>query len=334
MKKDEENIIKVKLNLKEIEDKKEENEEKNEKKTEKFEKFDSEQYIDINSPQLIQEIIHLRPRMPKDRTTENNIIKPLYSLNEKLFQILQNGNNIDDDIDVANFNPYLQEKMRKNNLLKLDFKEICIDNNYLNTQLKQYKDLEQIISDYSNKDSQSQTENLELKKMFLVKHPLISLFKEKIDVKKIEEDLYNKYQNKMKDNTNYIYQNNNLEQIHQNLVNHRINNNDNSDDDYQENSMIEPDFSNEEGPEEEENYSDNSDNSNMSIELIDNHNINANVEQNHNNNNDNNNANNANNENNNNNNNNNNDHNNNNNNQNINVNNSNDSNSDDEDLLY
>jgi hypothetical protein len=316
MKINEENKLEVIKNQEKIKDKKEENEEKNDKKAEKLEKFDSEQYISVNSPKLIQEILHLSARMPEDRTTENNIIKSLYSVNEKILPILQSGSNIDDDIDVTNFNPYLQEKMRKNNLLKLNFKEISIDNNYLNTKLKQYKDLEQIISDYSNKDSQLQTENLEQKKMFLIKHPLISLFKEKIDLKKIEKDLYNEYQNKMKDNTKYKYQ------AILNLQNdNHLNNNDNNDNDYQDNSIIESysNNSNEEDQEEEEyNFDNSDDNSNMSLELIDNHIINANAEQNHNNNNDNNNANNENNNNNDTNNNNN------NNNQNINDNNSSD----------
>jgi hypothetical protein len=317
MKINEENKLEVIKNQEKIKDKKEENEEKNDKKTEKLEKFDSEQYISVNSPKLIQEILHLSARMPEDRTTENNIIKSLYSVNEKILPILQSGSNIDDDIDVTNFNPYLQEKMRKNNLLKLNFKEISIDNNYLNTKLKQYKDLEKIISDYI-KDSQSQTENFEQKKMFLIKHPLISLFKEKIDLKKIEEDLYNEYQNKMKDNTKYKYQ----EILNLQNDNH-LNNNDNNDNDYQDNSIIESysNNSNEEDQEEEEyNFDNSDDNSNMSLEPIDNHIINANAEQNHNDNNDNNNANNENNNNNNNDTNNNN----NNNNQNINDNNSSD----------
>ena len=156
---------------------------------------------------------------------ENNIIKSLNSLNETLLLILDDSNNFTDDLDATNFNPYLQAKKRKDNIFKLNFKENCIDNNYLITKIKEYKEVEQLISDSNKDDSEMQKMNIEQKKMFLVKHPLISLFREKIDVKKIEEEFYNKYQNKMQDHTDYEIPNTNAQSRQNDMRNININQN-------------------------------------------------------------------------------------------------------------
>ena len=261
----------------------------------KEEKLGTAQFKDINSPHLIQNILHLTTHSSQTGLElENNTVKSLFSFNESILPILDN-----DDIDIDSFNPYLQTQIIKNNLYNVNFETVNKKNSFLNKKIKQYNELKQKVSEYNNKliakkmEENDNNKNLEEKKkeelsnkLFLSQHPLISLFEETINIKQIKEELYKEYQNKKKDNTNYKYasflQNSNLANLHQIILNQNENDDEDEGEFYQDNV--------EEEQEEDiaGNYSDDSYNSNMSVGINENidylHDNNA-IENNNNNNN-------------------------------------------------
>jgi len=261
----------------------------------KEEKLETAQFEDINSPHLIQNILHLTTHsFQTGLELENNTVKSLFSFNESILPILDN-----DDIDIDSFNPYLQTQIIKNNLYNVNFETVNKKNSFLNKKIKQYNELKQKVSEYNNKliakkmEENDNNKNLEEKKkeelsnkLFLSQHPLISLFEETINIKQIKEELYKEYQNKKKDNTNYKYasflQNSNLANLQQIILNQNENDDEDEGEFYQDNV--------EEEQEEDiaGNYSDDSYNSNMSVGINENidylHDNNA-IENNNNNNN-------------------------------------------------
>ena len=109
------------------------------KKNKIYEKEKTENNIneDINSPQLIQQMLHFDNLNKNTKKTQilNNTIKNLTSLNNIILQVLDNNN------EDNNINPYIEFSKQKNNIYKLNFD----DNNYkqkeLNNIIEQYKEL-------------------------------------------------------------------------------------------------------------------------------------------------------------------------------------------------
>ena len=201
---------------------------------------DKEIFENINSPKIIQEILQISTSSNQiGLQLENNIIKSLSSFNEIVLSIIDND---DKDINEYNFNPFVLSQNKRNNLYNLNFEEINFNNDFLNKQMNQYNELKQKLKEYKElknnkeikeklsdekieennnenkaKDEEKKNElNKDIinKKLFLVGHPLNSLFEDEINFKDIKNEIENEYLNKMKDNTNYKYvipqQNNNL----------------------------------------------------------------------------------------------------------------------------
>ena len=189
-----------------------ENELPEEKKENKNDKEDDiiteEKFENINSPQLIQNILHLSTNSSKiGLDLENNIIKSLMSINDLMSPILLDNKNEENDIAInSNFNPFLHVLNKKNDLHKLNFEELNVKNNFLNKKIKQYNELKQKISDFKNdKNKELNDKEKMYQKLFLVQHPLINIFDDEINVKDIKNELHKEYLNKMENHTEYKY---------------------------------------------------------------------------------------------------------------------------------
>ena len=179
--------------------------EKNQKELKNFE--------NINSPKLIQDILHLSSQsLQNGFELHNNLIRSLYSFNDTITTIM------DDDFseDNINFNPSIIFLKKRNKLNMMNFPQINSDNNFLLNKINQYNDLKQKISEFKsleNKKNEKENNNEEEVKeenkeefnlkLFLSNHPLINLFKDEIDIKKLKEEIQARYLKKMKDNTDY-----------------------------------------------------------------------------------------------------------------------------------
>ena len=236
-------------------------------------KIFTETFENINSPHIIQDILHLSIESSQiELELQNNTIKSLLSINENLLPILDN------DYNEENFNPFILSQNKKSDLYRLNFEKINITNTKLNEKIGQYNELSQKINEFKknkvnnnyklnvdnleeNKKSKKKLENQKKeeigKKLFLIQHPLISLFKEKIKINELKNEIKNEYLNKMKDNTNYKYlppQNNNplgaplpLLLDDENIVDEELDNdnnednedNEDNDDDFNEDAEVE-----------------------------------------------------------------------------------------------
>ena len=156
---------------------------KEEKPKKKFE--------NINSTQLIQQILKLSTNsIQNDYHHQNNIIKSLYSFNDSILPIIEDD--YTDNNNIINFNPQIQFLLKKNKLSSMNFAQVNKKNDYLLNKIEQYNDLKEKVSNYKlnlNKEKESnvdidnmQNQKKELSlKLFLINHPLINLFKEEID---------------------------------------------------------------------------------------------------------------------------------------------------------
>ena len=177
----------------------------------KEEKLEPKIIENINSPQLIQDILHLSSHSTQnDYQHQNNLIKSLYSFNDSIIPIL------DDDFieDKINYNPKIKFLSMKKKLNSMNFEQINPQNNYLKKKIEQYHDLKKKISEYKTNINEEKNEeekenndidnkNELVKKLFLINHPMINLFKDDIDVIKIKNEIEKQFQEKMKDNSNY-----------------------------------------------------------------------------------------------------------------------------------
>ena len=173
----------------------------------KEEKLEPKIIENINSPQLIQDILHLSSHSTQnDYQHQNNLIKSLYSFNDSIISIL------DDDFieDKINYNPKIKFLSMKKKLNSMNFEQINPQNNYLKKKIEQYHDLKKKISEYKTNINEEEKENNDIdnkneliKKLFLINHPMINLFKDDIDVIKIKNEIEKQFQEKMKDNSNY-----------------------------------------------------------------------------------------------------------------------------------
>jgi hypothetical protein len=184
-------------------------EEKKENKNEKEENIITEEtFENINSPQLIQNILHLSTNSSKiGLDLENNIIKSLISINNLIAPLLLDNKNEENDIDTnSNFNPFLHTLNKKNELCKLNFEELNVKNKFLNKKIKQYNELKQKISDFKNDKNKELSDKEKMyQKLFLVQNPLITIFEDEINVKEIKNELHKEYLNKMENHTEYKY---------------------------------------------------------------------------------------------------------------------------------
>ena len=184
-------------------------EEKKENKNEKEENVITEEtFENINSPQLIQNILHLSTNSSKiGLDLENNIIKSLISINDIITPLLLDNKNEENDIDTnSNFNPFLHTLNKKNELCKLNFDELNVKNKFLNQKIKQYNELKQKISDFKNDKNKELSDKEKMyQKLFLVQNPLISIVEDEINVKEIKNELHKEYLNKMENHTEYKY---------------------------------------------------------------------------------------------------------------------------------
>jgi hypothetical protein len=192
-----------------------ENELPEEKKENKNDKEDDiiteETFENINSPQLIQNILHLSTNSSKiGLDLENNIVKSLISINDLISPILIDNKDEENDIAInSSFNPFLHVLNKKNELHKINFEELNVKNKFLNQKIKQYNELKQKISDFKNDKNKENKELSEKEKMcqklFLVQHPLINIFEDEINIKEIKNELHKEYLNKMENHTEYKY---------------------------------------------------------------------------------------------------------------------------------
>ena len=176
----------------------------------KQDKSKQKNYENINSPQLIQQILKLSTQsIQNDYYHQNKLIKSLYSFNDSILPIIETDFNDNNNIT---YNPRIQFLSQKNKLSCMNFGQINKNNNYLLNKLEQYNDLKQKISDYKLKNNQenNEKENIDKNeekdlniKLFLVNHPLINLFKDEIDLIEIKKEIEKEYQKKMKDNSDY-----------------------------------------------------------------------------------------------------------------------------------
>ena len=151
----------------------------------KEEKLEPKIIENINSPQLIQDILHLSSHSTQnDYQHQNNLIKSLYSFNDSIIPIL------DDDFieDKINYNPKIKFLSMKKKLNSMNFEQINPQNNYLKKKIEQYHDLKKKISEYKTNINEEKNEeekenndidnkNELIKKLFLINHPMINLFK-------------------------------------------------------------------------------------------------------------------------------------------------------------
>ena len=176
----------------------------------KQDKSKQKNYKNINSPQLIQQILKLSTQsIQNDYYHQNKLIKSLYSFNDSILPIIETDFN---DNNNTTYNPRIQFLSQKNKLSYMNFGQINKNNNYLLNKLEQYNDLKQKISDYILKNNQENNEKENIDnddekdlniKLFLVNHPLINLFKDEIDLIEIKKEIEKEYQKKMKDNSDY-----------------------------------------------------------------------------------------------------------------------------------
>ena len=176
------------------------------KKNKIYEKEKTENNIneDINSPQLIQLMLHFDNLNKNTKKTQilNKTIKNLTSLNNTILQVLDNNN------EDNNINPYIEFSKQKNDIYKLNFD----DNNYkqkeLNNIIEQYKELYTKIVNYNknlelknniNNISSHETqianknENNLVEELFIVNHPLVNLFEKEININELKNNINNKY---------------------------------------------------------------------------------------------------------------------------------------------
>ena len=130
--------------------------EKNQKELKNFE--------NINSPKLIQDILHLSSHsLQNGFELQNNLIRSLYSFNDTITTIM------DDDFseDNINFNPSIIFLKKRNKLNMMNFPQINSDNNFLLNKINQYNDLKQKISELKsleNKKNEKENNNNEEEK--------------------------------------------------------------------------------------------------------------------------------------------------------------------------
>ena len=166
-------------------------------------------FQNINSPQLIQDILHLSSHSTQNIFQhQNNLIRSLYSFNDSILPILEE----DFSEDNINFNPKIEFLKKRKKINMMNFSQINSGNNFLLKEINKYNDLKQKVSDFKsleNKEKEDNDDNKEnnekeLKlKLFLVNHPLINLFKDEIDIIKLKDEIKKEYLKGMKDNTNY-----------------------------------------------------------------------------------------------------------------------------------
>ena len=162
--------------------------------------FDSDNIENINSPQLIQDILHLSTNSTKNGfQLQNNMIKSLYSFNNSILSVL------DSNSDIDNFNPEIYFLQKKHKIYNMDFDKNNFRNSFLSNKIEQYNDLKQKISEYkNNKNNKDISEDdIRTQKLFFINHPLINLFTEEIDINEMKKEIKQEYMNKMKDNTEY-----------------------------------------------------------------------------------------------------------------------------------
>ena len=160
--------------------------------------FDLDNIENINSPQLIQDILHLSTNSTKNGfQLQNNMIKSLYSFNNSFLSVL--------DSNIDNFNPKIYFLQKKHKIYNMDFNKNNFRNSFLSNKIEQYNDLKRKISEYkNNKNNKDISEDdIRTQKLFFINHPLINLFTEEIDINEMKKEIKQEYMNKMKDNTEY-----------------------------------------------------------------------------------------------------------------------------------
>ena len=160
--------------------------------------FDLDNIENINSPQLIQDILHLSTNSTKNGfQLQNNMIKSLYSFNNSFLSVL--------DSNIDNFNPEIYFLQKKHKIYNMDFNKNNFRNSFLSNKIEQYNDLKLKISEYkNNKNNKDISEDdIRTQKLFFINHPLINLFTEEIDINEMKKEIKQEYMNKMKDNTEY-----------------------------------------------------------------------------------------------------------------------------------
>ena len=185
----------------------------------KFENLkNNSEFLNNLSTNIIQQIIkYSKINSKADINYQNSFINNL-NTNSMLL------NNIENNIENYNINSYLNKKRYnfclKNNKNAINFNEKNIINNYIN--LKNIIEQNNFINEVLN------NENL---RNYILFNNLNKIFKDKINIEKLNDLIKYNYDKKLENNTNYKYINPN---IFNNLINYIDDNNFNNyiDDDY------------------------------------------------------------------------------------------------------
>ena len=181
------------------------------------------------STELIQKILHLYSSNLKSGTKlENNISNSLCSNKYILFDILNES-----DIDAEFCNPYtIKTQYLINKIQKINkTTQSALTNSELKQKIKEYNKLKSIINNLKNNNSNK--ENNISQKLYIINHPLISLFSNEINIEEIKSKINIGYKNQMKDFSTEIIsrENNDISSDSENTIN-----NFNDRDDEEENS--------------------------------------------------------------------------------------------------
>ena len=158
------------------------------------------------STELIQKILYLYSSNSKSISEiENNISKSLCSNKYMLFDFLKES-----DIYKEFYNPniiktqYLTNKIQKINKSARS----TLTNSELKQKIKEYYKLKRIINNF--KKDNSNKENNIYEKLYIINHPLISLFNNEINIEEIRSKININFKNQMKNfSTEIISQENN-----------------------------------------------------------------------------------------------------------------------------
>ena len=164
----------------------------------------------INSPEFIQNIIKSNSiNNNLELKRENDIVTSLLSFNNTALKILD----IDNLKNFNNFNPLVELNKQRNKIYKLNFKNNHFNQKNLDYKVKQYIEINQKI--VKNNSLNNNEYNI-IEELFIINHPLISLFKDYINLTKLKNNIYNKYIIKMKDNTKFQEEESFINEIEEN----------------------------------------------------------------------------------------------------------------------
>ena len=153
------------------------------------------------STEILQKILYLYSLSKNSgEKIENNISKSLTSIKYNLFESFTENDELDNDSE-SHLNPFIKVKEKINKISKLNIKtKQNMSNSELKEKIKSYYELKNKILNYKKN-------NIDISnKLYIVNHPLVSLFENNIiNIKELKNDIQKDFNNKMLNNTNQKY---------------------------------------------------------------------------------------------------------------------------------